>query len=243
MSDKARLDFALHLRFVHLSPLIVLGHGLTKGASSIPSKYQTVVLRNNEKKGFGSCTGRFDVTKRVSNCVWLLHFFQGKDCTASSDYHVYTVTNVLPYQKRVSEIKQYEDRPQRYFVILVRLFMGLNLCVKVMHISITKECVLVTAHFIYCCVSSLHSVKVFVSVNISSIWPRYCCCNWNLFYLCINTTLLPSMMYSPHRLGCDHTIKISLIFRSIEVKYEIHVWVKDSFVHRSIFNWQGKLSS
>ena len=78
MSDKARNYFVLHLRFVRLSPLIVSGHGLTKGASSIPSKYQTVVLRNNEKKGFGSCTGRFDVTKRVSNCVSLSHFSDAK---------------------------------------------------------------------------------------------------------------------------------------------------------------------
>lgn len=43
------------------------GHGAVAATASIPSKFQTIVIRNNEKKGFGSCSGRFDLNAEAND--------------------------------------------------------------------------------------------------------------------------------------------------------------------------------
>ena len=51
--------------------LILLGHNITAATASIPSKYQTIVIDNADRKGFLSKSRRFN---HVASVVSFLNF-------------------------------------------------------------------------------------------------------------------------------------------------------------------------
>ena len=59
--------------------VFTLGHSITAATASIPSKYQTIVIDNSEKKGFQSKAQRFqydsNMVSRINNitCLYNMH--------------------------------------------------------------------------------------------------------------------------------------------------------------------------
>ena len=53
---------------VTIASIGISGHSVTAATSSIPSKYQTVVIKNNDKKGFQSKSKRFTYDSDIVSC-------------------------------------------------------------------------------------------------------------------------------------------------------------------------------
>jgi len=48
-----------------------LGHGIVAATSSIPSRYQTIVTDNSDRKGFTSQAKRFTAESHFVSLFWL----------------------------------------------------------------------------------------------------------------------------------------------------------------------------
>lgn len=58
-------------KLVNITKLAFLGHGIVAATSSIPSKYQTIVTDNADRKGFNAQAKRFQAESHFVSLYYL----------------------------------------------------------------------------------------------------------------------------------------------------------------------------